>query len=102
MTGGAITGGVTVIERGIPPIRCGVAVVALVIASDMAWCLATRANAVMTLFAALWRAGKETVLMAAGALHIPMPAGQGETGGKVVEMAACGIQILALNTNTQE
>lgn len=102
MTGGAITGSIAVIESDVPPTRCGVAVIALVITSDMAWCLTARSNAVMTLFTALWRAGEETILMAAGALHIPMPAGQGKAGGKVVEMVSCGIQILTLKADPQE
>ena len=75
MTGGTITGSVAVIESGVVPTRCGVAVIAMVVAADMDWRLAARANAVMTLFAALWCADKETALVAAGALHIPMPSG---------------------------
>jgi hypothetical protein len=102
MTVCAITGNTAVIESTAPPTRCSVAIIALVIAADMLWCFAARANAVVALLALHWRTDEESALMAADAVHFPMPAAQWKTRDEVVKIVGYGIQILALQPDPQE
>jgi hypothetical protein len=99
MTIRAITGNTAVIESGPLPTRCDVAVITLLIAADMVWCFAARANAVVALFTLMGGADEDTVLMTLDALHFPMFTSQGKAGGKVIKTIGYGIQVVTLKSD---
>jgi hypothetical protein len=86
----AATGDVAVIETGVTPITCGMAVVALIIALNMVGRLAFHPHVVVAFLALMGRADKQSIDMAAIALHGSMTASQWETGGEMIEFAGCG------------
>ena len=72
VTFGAIPRDVAMIEAGMPPVRCGMAIVARIIGLDMIGRLAIRPDVVMATFTAFRGTHEESTDMAAFAIHVTM------------------------------
>jgi hypothetical protein len=82
---GAVAGEISVVKTRVSPIASGVAIVASLVTLHMVGRLSVHPNIVMTILALKRRADEQAIEMTAVACHVSMSAGQGKTGGKVVE-----------------